>query len=91
VQGIGDLAESGNREMGPAVVGLHFYPMPPLYRHRANGVTGAGIVIWAIPCPRLFEGDPMIGYLALGLGLMLWAESGWALKTASQLLRAAGL
>lgn len=73
------------------VVGLHFFPMPPLYRHRANRVTGACMVIWAILCPLLFHGDTMIGYLALGAGLMLWAGSAWALKTASQLLRAAGL
>ena len=73
------------------VVGLHFYPMPPLYRHRANLVTGACIVIWAILCPLLFHGDAMIGYLALGTGLMLWAGSAWALKTASGLLLAAGL
>ena len=73
------------------VVGLHFFPMPPLYRHRANQVTGAGMVIWAILCPLLFHGDTMIGYLALGAGLMLWAGSAWALRTASQLLGAAGL
>jgi len=73
------------------VVGLHFFPMPPLYRHRANRVTGACMVIWAILCPLLFHGDAMIGYLALGTGLMLWAGSAWALKTASGLLLAAGL
>jgi hypothetical protein len=27
---------------------LHFFPFPPLYRHLANLVAGACIVVWAI-------------------------------------------
>ena len=30
------------------IVGLHFFPMPPLFRHRSNLVTGAVMAIWAI-------------------------------------------
>jgi hypothetical protein len=87
-----DQAETGHREVGRVVVvAPHFYPMPRPNRHWANGVTGAGIVIWPILCPRRFEGDAMIGYLALGMGLMLWAGSGWALKSARQRLLVAGL
>lgn len=73
------------------IVGLHFFPMPPLYRHRANLVTGACLVIWAVLCPLLFNGDRMIGFAALGAGLILWAAALWALKTAGRLLRSAGL
>jgi hypothetical protein len=73
------------------IVGLHFFPMPPLYRHRANLVTGACLVVWAILCPLLFNGDRMIGFAAAGAGLILWAAAAWALKTASELLRSAGL
>jgi hypothetical protein len=73
------------------IVGLHFFPMPPLYRHRANLVTGACLVIWAVLCPLLFNGDRMIGFAALGAGLILGAAAAWALKTASALLRSAGL
>jgi len=39
------LSRLGHQDLAiPAVVlivGLHFFPMPPLYRHRANLVTGA--------------------------------------------------
>jgi len=73
------------------IVGLHFFPMPPLYRHRANLVTGACLVIWAIACALLFRGDRMIGFASAGAGFVLWASAAWALKTASQLLRSAGL
>jgi hypothetical protein len=68
------------------IVGLHFFPMPPLYRHPANLVTGACMAGWAIVCPLLFHGDSLIGFVAAGAGLALWASAAWALKTASQLL-----
>src|SRR5580704_2499771 len=73
------------------IVGLHFFPMPPLYRHRANLVTGACLVVWGIACAVLFRGDRMIGFATAGAGFVLWASAAWALKTASQLLRSAGL
>jgi hypothetical protein len=73
------------------IVGLHFFPMPPLYRHRANLVTGAAMVAWAILCPLLFHGDSMIGFVAAGAGVALWISAVWALKTASRLLRSAGI
>lgn len=73
------------------IVGLHFFPMPPLYRHRANLVTGACICLWAILCPMLFHGDIRSAFVAAGTGLILWASAAWALKTASQLLAVAGL
>ncbi len=60
--GLGDLSV-------PAVVlivGLHFFAMPPLFRHRANLVTGAVMVVCAILCPlhcldRLGCEDPDLG------------------------------
>jgi hypothetical protein len=73
------------------IVGLHFFPMPPLYRHTANLVTGACIAVWAVVCPLLFQGDRMIGFVAAGAGLALWVSAAWALKTAVQLLRSARL
>ena len=73
------------------IVGLHFFPMPPLYRHTANLVTGACIAVWAVVCPLLFQGDRMIGFVAAGAGLALWVSAAWALKTAVQLLRSASL
>ncbi|HEV8039251.1 MAG TPA: hypothetical protein VGP62_10345 [Bryobacteraceae bacterium] len=73
------------------IVGLHFFPMPRLFRHQANLVTGAVMVAWAIVCPLLFHGDRMIGFLAAGAGLALWVSAVWALKTATQLLKSAGL
>jgi uncharacterized membrane protein YccF (DUF307 family) len=78
----------------PAVlllVGLHFFLMPPLYRHRANLVTGVCLVWWAIACPLLFSGDRMIGFAAAGAGLTLWVSAAWALKTAHELFRSNGL
>jgi hypothetical protein len=73
------------------IVGLHFFAMPPLYRHRANLVTGAGLVVWAIACPLLWSGDRMIGLAAAGSGIILWASAVSALNTAGRLLRSAGL
>jgi hypothetical protein len=73
------------------IVGLHFFPMPRLYRHTANLVTGVCIAVWAIVCPMLFQGDRLIGFVAAGAGLALWLSAAWALKTAVKLLRSAGL
>ena len=78
----------------PAVVllvGLHFFAMPPLYRHRANLTVGACMVLWAILCPLLFHGDRMIGLVSFGAGLALWTGAAWALNTAHRLLRSANL
>jgi hypothetical protein len=66
--------------MFPAVVlivGLHFFAMPPLFRHRANLVTGAVMVAWAVLCPLMFHGDRMIGFLAAGAGVALWISAVW--------------
>jgi len=73
------------------IVGLHFFALPPLYRHRANLVTGALLTTWAIACALLFSGDALIAWTALGAGVILWGSSAWALRTAAQLLRRAGL
>ncbi len=73
------------------IVGLHFFPMPPLYRHRANLVTGTCIAVWAVVCVLLFHGDSRIAFVAAGAGLTLWASALWALRTASRLLASAGL
>ena len=73
------------------IVGLHFFPMPPLFRHRSNLVTGAVMAIWAIFCAVVFHGDRMIGFAAAGAGVALWVSAIWALKTTTQLLRSAGL
>jgi len=73
------------------IVGLHFFPMPPLYRHRANLVTGTFLVAWAILCAVLFKGDRMIVFSALGAGVTLWISAIWALMTAGRLLKSANL
>jgi hypothetical protein len=65
--------------------------MPPLFRHRANLVTGAVMVVWAIVCPLLFHGDRMIGFVAGGAGVALWVSAVWALNTARKLLGSAGV
>jgi len=73
------------------IVGLHFFPMPPLYRHRANLVTGALIVLWTIVCIFAARGDTRIGFVAGGTGMILWMSAAWALRTAETLLKSAGL
>jgi hypothetical protein len=73
------------------IVGLHFFPVPPLFRHRANLVTGAVMVVWAILCPLLFHGDRMIGFVGAGAGVALWVSAVWALNTARKLLGSAGV
>jgi hypothetical protein len=73
------------------IVGLHFFALPPLYRHRANLVTGALLTSWAIDCSLFFREDALIECTALGAGVVLWGSAAWALRTASRLLRRAGL
>lgn len=73
-----------------ALVGLHFFPMPPLYQHRANQVTGGFMILWAATCAILFkaDGNRMAAFVTLGAGLALWISAIWALKTARMLLAA---
>lgn len=73
------------------IVGLHFFAMPPLFQHRANQVLGGFLAAWGIACPCLWEGDGMVGYLALGAGAALWLSAAWAVKTARDLFRSADL
>ena len=73
------------------IVGLHFFALPRLYRHRANVVTGCLLTSWAIGCALLGRGDAMIAWTALGAGVILWGSAAWALRTAARLLQAAGL
>ncbi len=73
------------------VVGMHFFFMPPSYRHRSNFVTGTALVFWAVLCPLLFQGDKMIGFVALGAGVTLWLSAAWALTLAARELRVAQL
>jgi hypothetical protein len=69
------------------IVGGHFFALPPLYRHRANLVTGVFLVSWTIVCLLLLRGDRMIGWVALGAGIIVWGSAAWALRAASRLLR----
>ncbi len=56
------LPRIGHRDLSiPAVVflvGLHFFPVPPLHRHTANLVMGACLMIWAVLCPVVFMAMP---------------------------------
>ena len=40
-----------------ALVGLHFFPMPPLYRYTANFITGTAMIVWAAICVTMFKAD----------------------------------
>ncbi len=70
------------------IVGLHFLPMPPLYRHRANSIAGVLMMVWAVACVLLFhqDGEREAAYVTLGAGVLLWAGAVVALRTASRLL-----
>lgn len=69
------------------VVGLHFFALPRSYRYRSNLVTGMALTVWAIACPLLFKGDRMIGFVALGGGVVLWCSAAWALRMANGYLQ----
>ena len=71
------------------LVGLHFFPMPPSYRHRANLVTGGVLIAWSATCVVAFRpnGDRMAAFASLGAGLTLWVSAAWALKAANKVLR----
>jgi len=73
------------------LVGLHFFVMPPLFRHRDNLVTGACLTVWAIGCLLVFHGDRVIAFASAGAGIILWASALWGLKTASRLLGSNGI
>ena len=66
--------------------------LPPLYRYRANFVTGGFMVLWALFCSIVFKanGNLMAAYVALGAGLALLCSSIWALLTADRLLSDTG-
>jgi len=72
-----------------ALVGFHFFPMPPLYRHTANVVTGALMIVWAIFCVVVFraDGNREAAYVAFGAGIALWSSSAWALLIAKRLFQ----
>ena len=76
-----------------ALIGLHFFPMPPLYRHRSSFVTGAFLVLWALICAVVFkhDGNIMAAFVTLGAGVTLWLNALWALSTARRLLTREGL
>jgi hypothetical protein len=73
-----------------ALIGLHFFPMPPLYRHTANVVTGALMIVWAVFCVVAFraDGNREAAYVTFGAGTALWGSSAWALLTARRLFQA---
>ncbi len=74
-----------------ALVGLHFFPMPPLYRYTANFVTGGFMIAWAVFCVMAFkaDGNREAAFVALGAGAALWSSSAWALLSAKRLFKAA--
>ncbi len=50
------------------LLGLHFLPMPNLYRHASNVVAGACMIAWAVFCAVVFkaDGNREAAYVALG-------------------------
>ena len=74
-----------------ALLGLHFFPMPPLYRHTSNIVAGACMIAWAVFCALVFkaDGNREAAFVALGAGTILWFSSAWAILTAKRLFQAA--
>ena len=74
------------------LLGLHFFPMPTLYRHTSNNVAGACMIVWAVFCALAFRADGIreAAYVALGAGAILWLSSAWAILTAKRLFQAAG-
>jgi hypothetical protein len=72
-----------------ALIGFHFFPMPPLYRHAANFVTGALMIVWAIFCVVVFraDGNREAAYVTFGAGIALWSSSAWALLSAKRLFK----
>ena len=70
-----------------ALVGLHFLPMPPSYRHLSNVVIGLVMIGWSLFCAIHFkeDGNRMAAFVALGAAVALWSGSAWALGTAHRL------
>ena len=75
------------------VVGLHFFPLPPWYRHTANLVVGAFMVVWSVFCAVAFKanGYTMAVYVTLGAGLALWSSALWALRAARRFFQEVAL
>ncbi len=79
------------------IVGLHFFAMPPLYRSRANTMTGVWLTTLGIVCPLLFhvsgygESDAMVTVSAAGAGIVLWSSAFIGLRAARRLLTDNGL
>ena len=69
------------------IVGLHFFALPRSMRRGSNLVTGAIMIAAGALCPLLFQGDTMVGAVALFAGVTLWCSAAWALSTAALRLR----
>jgi len=72
------------------VIGMHFFFMPPHFRHAANAVTGAALVAVAVTSVVFATGDATIAWAGIGCGCVLWCSALWALKTANALLPTGG-
>jgi len=57
------------------VVGLHFFPLAPLFRHPQHHVTGAVLVAWGLFCLLLVPRDTLQSTTAFGTGAILWASA----------------
>ena len=62
------------------IIGLHFFPLAVIFSNPSHYVTGAALVALAVLYPFVAPGGPADAVGLLGIGLILWASAGWALR-----------
>jgi hypothetical protein len=69
-----------------AIIGAHFFAMPPSYRYRSNTITGVLLILFASLSVLIWKGsDRMVAMASLFAGLIRWGSAAYALQFGRQL------
>ena len=63
------------------IIGLHFFPLGRLFAYRPHYWSGSALLLLASAYPLISPNGSDNGVCALGVGLILWASSVWALMS----------
>ncbi len=57
------------------IVGLHLLPLAQSFHYRQHYVTGALLVLWALTCMAVVQGERLSGICSLGTGVVLFVSA----------------
>lgn len=70
-----------------AIVGLHMFPLAPLFRYPLHYATGALLLIWAAASALLAPAETLQGISSMGTGVILWMSAAVTLTIALRAVR----